>query len=56
MKTVKEATFELFRDMEMNLGKYDNKFMNDTFNMIVKNGWLDEYCVYSADLFAEFGL
>lgn len=56
MKTPKEIAFELFRDMEINPGKYDNKYMNDVFNMIVRNDWLDEYCVYSADLFAEFGL
>ena len=56
MKSPKEVTFELFRKMEMNPEKYDNKYMNDTFNTIVRNGWLDEYCIYSADLFAEFGL
>jgi hypothetical protein len=56
MKSPKEVTFEIFRDMEMNPEKYDNKYMNDVFNTLVRNGWLDEYCVYSADLFAEFGL
>ena len=56
MKSPKEVTFEIFLDMEMNPEKYDNKYMNDVFNTIVRNDWLDEYCVYSADLFTEFGL
>ena len=51
---VQEKIIEMSK--EPNPEKYDNKYMNDVFNTLVRNGWLDEYCVYSADLFAEFGL
>lgn len=56
MKTPKQATFELFYRMEMNPEKYDNKYMNEVFNTIVRNGWIKEYCVYSADFHKQFGL
>ena len=56
MKSPKEVTFELFYKMENSLERYDYKYMNYVFNMIVRNGWLEEYCEYSAELFIEFGL
>lgn len=56
MKTPKQAIFELFYKMEMNPEKYNHKYMNEVFNTIVRNGWIDEYCVYSADFHKQFGL
>ena len=52
----KHEIFEIYHIMKNHPTNGNLPYRNNLFNIIVKNGWLEEYCEKYSEEFLEFGL
>ena len=52
----KHEIFEIYHIMKNHPTNGNLSYRNNLFNIIVKNGWLEEYCEKYAEEFSEVGL